>query len=118
MVQVNRPNQPKPWNRPAGQQTALPLSTLSSRRIACVWLPRFALSVASRNDPLHQPALPLTPPPSVDAAAPLPALTMAALYRVGTRWQELLECSPDLEALGITPDRPLKEAQAQVPGAR
>ncbi|HET7768815.1 MAG TPA: hypothetical protein VFN74_08550, partial [Chloroflexota bacterium] len=43
---------------------------------------------------------------------------MTALYRPGTRWQELLEVSPDLEALGIRVDQPLREAQSRVPPAR
>jgi hypothetical protein len=43
---------------------------------------------------------------------------MTALYRPGTRWQELLEVSPDLEALGIRVDQPLREAQSRVPHAR
>ena len=75
------------------------------RRIACVWLPRFALAVAAglaRHSSLitqHS------------------ALALLALYRPGTRWQELLECSPDLEAAGVRPGLALKEAQARFPNA-
>ena len=43
---------------------------------------------------------------------------MTALYRPGTRWQELLEVSPDLQALGIHVDQPLREAQSRVANAR
>mgnify|MGYP003333888777 CR=1 FL=1 len=43
---------------------------------------------------------------------------MVALFRPGTRWQELLQCSADLEAVGIVPGTPLKEAQARYPDAR
>ena len=41
-----------------------------------------------------------------------------ALFRPGTRWQELLECSDDLEAEGVVPGTPLKEAQSRHPDAR
>ncbi|MBI3971050.1 MAG: hypothetical protein HY332_07145 [Chloroflexi bacterium] len=80
------------------------------RRIGCVWLPRFGLTVASRLDPLktHRSS-PFT------LHSPL---SCVALYRPGTRWQELLECSPDLEAIGIRPGMPLKEAQSRSPEAR
>ena len=36
----------------------------------------------------------------------------------GTRWQELLQCSADLEDAGVVPGTPLKEAQARYPDAR
>ncbi|MDQ3703211.1 MAG: hypothetical protein M3442_20175, partial [Chloroflexota bacterium] len=99
------------------------------RRIACVWLPRFGLTVASRLDRLRATAPPLAGATPLDGAATNDApareggtrdaggLTGVALYRPGTRWQELLECSPDLEAAGIRPGLPLKDAQARVPGA-
>lgn len=71
------------------------------RRIACVWLPRFALAIATARDPVHS----------------TPLGHLAALFRPGTRWQELLECDPALEAAGIRPGVPLKEAQSRFPDA-
>jgi|GEM_PF-966948 len=89
-------------------------TTGGARRIACVWWPRLGLRVASRRDPLVRGRAPAGPmrlgggdtPPGV------------ALFRPGTRWQELLQCSADLEAVGIVPGTPLKEAQARYPDAR
>src|SRR5947208_3195355 len=72
----------------------------SGRRIACVWLPRFALAVAAARD-----------------ASLTGQHALVALFRPGTRWQELLECSPELEAAGIRPGLPLKEAQSRFPNA-
>src|SRR5687768_4177733 len=89
-------------------------------RIACVWLPRFGLRVASSRDPLRSPTERRSSSRSPDdAASPSPdgddesetettPVVMTALYRPGTRWQELLEVSPDLEALGIRVDQPLR----------
>ena len=89
-------------------------TTGGARRIACVWWPRLGLRVAARRDPLVRGRAPAGPmrlgggdtPPGV------------ALFRPGTRWQELLQCSADLEAIGIVPGTPLKEAQARYPDAR
>lgn len=71
------------------------------RRIACIWLPRFALAIATSRDPMSTRTI----------------QNLAALFRPGTRWQELLECAPTLEAAGILPGTPLKEAQARFPDA-
>ncbi len=89
------------------------------RRIACVWLPRFGLTVASRLDRTTRGS-------AADGCAgggcagggcAGGGCAGVALYRPGTRWQELLECAPDLERAGIRPGLPLKEAQARAPRA-
>lgn len=79
------------------------------RRICCVWLPRFGLSVASRLDPLGEDAAPI--------AGRRSSRGRVALYQPGTRWQALLECSPELERVGIRTGLPLKEAQGLCPDA-
>src|SRR5438067_5766720 len=70
------------------------------RRIACVWLPCFALAVAASLDRALSRSTPYV-----------------ALFKPGTRWQELLECAPSLAAAGLRPGLPLKEAQARFPNA-
>ncbi|MGI8424760.1 MAG: hypothetical protein ACR2NO_11740 [Chloroflexota bacterium] len=70
-------------------------------RICCIWLPGFGLHVAARLSP------------AVTGSVEHPS----ALYRPGTRYQELLECSPALARAGIRPGLPLREAQARVPDA-
>ena len=88
--------------------------TGGGRRIACIWWPRFGLRVAARRDPLvrgRAPAGPVRP----DGGDTPPGV---ALFRPGTRWQELLQCSADLEDAGVVPGTPLKEAQARYPDAR
>jgi hypothetical protein len=89
-------------------------TTGGGRRVACVWWPRFGLRVAARRDPLvrgRAPAGPVRP----DGGDTPPGV---ALFRPGTRWQELLQCSTDLEEAGVVPGMPLKEAQARYPDAR
>ena len=86
------------------------------RRIACVWLPRFGLAVAAGGDRLRRVAATTARGPDFPTGPTGPTgLAGTALYRPGTRWQELLECAPDLEAVGIRPGSPLKEAQARAP---
>jgi nucleotidyltransferase/DNA polymerase involved in DNA repair len=70
-------------------------------RLCCIWLPRFGIHVATR----------------LQASLLTTHLERVALYRPGTRWQELLESSPALEAAGILPGLPLKEALARAPDA-
>lgn len=82
-----------------------PLRSPAPRRVCCIWLPRFGLHAASR---LQTSLL------AHDAALETHQL---ALYRPGTRYQELLECSPVLERAGILPGLPLREAQSRVPDA-
>ncbi len=84
------------------------------RRIACVWWPRLGLRVVARRDPLVRGRGAGRPGATGTGDTP-PAV---ALFRSGTRWQELLQCSADLEAEGIVPGMPLKEAQARHPDAR
>jgi nucleotidyltransferase/DNA polymerase involved in DNA repair len=69
-------------------------------RVCCVWLPGFGLHVAARL-----------------STSLLSNETQTALYRPGTRYQELLECSPALVRAGIRPGLPLREAQARAPDA-
>ncbi len=83
------------------------------RRICCIWLPRFGLTIAGHQLSL-QSAVRSPQSPSAHSAL---STQHSALYRPGTRWQELLECSPDLEAAGVRPGLPLKEAQARFPDA-
>ena len=100
----------------AGTGAGTEAMATDGRRIACVWLPRFGLAVAARNDRLRRTAGPEAGQAATAAGAAgqgPPAET--ALYRLGTRWQELLECSPDLEVAGLRPGFPLKEAQAVAP---
>ena len=91
-------------------------TTGGARRIACVWWPRLGLRVAARRDPLVRGRGPDSPAPVDGASVDTPA--GVALFRPGTRWQELLQCSADLEAVGIVSGTPLKEAQARYPDAR
>ncbi|NDB19321.1 MAG: hypothetical protein EB020_00395, partial [Proteobacteria bacterium] len=94
-------------------------------RIACVWLPRFGLRLASRLDPLCQTGTDNEQSTDVSRGDGTGGRTedgdvmgRVALFRPGTRWQELLECSDDLEAEGVLPGTPLKEAQSRHPDAR
>ena len=81
-----------------------------TRRIACIWLPRFTLRVAaSLSTSLLEH--------DRNAQRQFADQVLVALYRPGTRWCELLECSPALEAKGILPGLPLREAQARIPHA-
>lgn len=94
-------------------------------RIACVWLPRFGLRLASKLDPLCQTGTDNEQSTDVSRGDGTGGRTedgdvmgRVALFRPGTRWQELLECSDDLEAEGVVPGTPLKEAQSRHPDAR
>ena len=95
-------------------------------RIACVWLPRFGLRLASRLDPLCQTGTDNERGIHVSrdngagggCTEDGDGMGRVALFRPGTRWQELLECSDDLEAEGVVPGTPLKEAQSRHPDAR
>ncbi len=95
-------------------------------RIACVWLPRFGLRLASRLDPLCQTGTDNERGFHVSrddgtgggCTEDGDGMGRVALFRPGTRWQELLECSDDLEAEGVVPGTPLKEAQSRHPDAR
>ena len=94
-------------------------------RIACVWLPRFGLRLASKLDPLCQTGTDNEQSTDVSRGDGTGGCTedgdvmgRVALFRPGTRWQELLECSDDLEAEGVVPGTPLKEAQSRHPDAR
>jgi hypothetical protein len=88
--------------------------TGGARRIACIWWPRLGLRVAARRDPLVRGRAPAAHAARATGDTP-PGV---ALFRPGTRWQELLQCSADLEVAGIIPGTPLKEAQARYPDAR
>src|SRR5438132_10653077 len=91
---------------------------LRGRRIACVWLPRFALTIATSTDTALIGAGPPLGDSSTNRSAPDAQVSRyAALYQPGTRWQALLECSPSLEAAGVRPGLPLKEAQSRFPNA-
>ena len=70
-------------------------------RVCCVWLAGFGLHVASR----------------LSTSLLGGGEDQIALYRPGTRYQELLECSPLLERAGTRPGLPLREAQARAPDA-
>ncbi len=95
-------------------------------RIACVWLPRFGLRLASRLDPLCQTGrdnergfhVSRDDGTGGGCTEDGDGMGRVALFRPGTRWQELLECSDDLEAEGVVPGTPLKEAQSRHPDAR
>ena len=86
----------------------LPLHSAAPRRVCCIWLPHFGLHVASRLQTS------LLGHELDDAALETHQL---ALYRPGTRYQELLECSTVLEKAGILPGLPLREAQSRLPDA-
>ena len=73
----------------------------SGARICCVWLAGFGLHVALR----------------LSTSLLSGGEAQLALYRPGTRYQELLECSAALERAAIRPGLPLREAQARAPDA-
>jgi len=48
---------------------------------------------------------------------PEPSGRPIVIFRPSGRWQELVECPPQLEAEGMRPGMPLKEAESRWPGA-
>src|SRR6266540_1169696 len=71
---------------------------MASKRVICVWMPRFRLAVEARE-------------------RPEPSGRPIVIIRPSGRWQELVECPPQLEAEGMRPGMPLKEAESRWPGA-
>ncbi|HUE75556.1 MAG TPA: DNA polymerase Y family protein, partial [Chloroflexota bacterium] len=73
--------------------------SFAGERIACLWMPRFALAALR--------------PPTAPSSTPQPA----ALYQPTGRWNTIVECDPVLEVAELRPGTPLKEAQARWPDA-
>lgn len=73
------------------------------RRIVCVWMPRFRLAVEAREQAAG---------PGMEGLGGLPP----AIFRPSGHARELVECPPELEAEGMRPGMPLKEAELRWPG--